>query len=408
MKSTINELSLLITDDSTTQREYARDLCQSLGVTQLHDAANGVDALSVLQEHPVDIVMVDLEMPVMDGVELIRSIAQKKYASSVIILSAKDPILIASVGTMAEADGLHVLGTFQKPLLPDVLECSLLRFIQDNKPENRNLQVAAEQEVTAVELSHAITNHEITLAFQPKLTVQGLLLRGVEALARWKHPTKGIISPGIFIPLAERHGLIDALTRYLLQKAFEHKRRWQQYGLRFHLAFNLSPLSLADADMVDWLLKMTQDFGVAPADVTFEITENALLGELASAIRTLARLRLKGFHIAIDDYGTGFANAQQLSRVPATELKIDRSLVHRVASRPQQYTILASTVTLAKNLNLTTVAEGVETEEDFLVLQELGVDLVQGYYFSKPLFADDLLAWVKTGISEMRRRYNKH
>lgn len=407
MKSDINELSVLIADDSITQRQYARELCLGLGVKDVYDAANGVDALAVLQQYPVDVVLIDLEMPVMDGVELIRSIAQKKFASSVIILSAKDPILIASVGTMAEADGLHVLGTFQKPLLPDVLECSLLRFIQDSKIDPHANQESFQQEVTAVELGHALANGEVTLAFQPKLTVQGLLLRGVEALARWKHPQKGMISPAVFIPLAERHGMIDLLTRNLLEQAFTHKKIWQQYGLRFHLAFNLSPLSLADAGMVDWLTALAASYNIAPAEVTFEVTENALLGELASAIRTLARLRLKGFHIAIDDYGTGFANAQQLSRVPATELKLDRSLVHRAASRPQQHTILASTVALAKNLNLTTVAEGVETKEDFLVLVALGVDLVQGYYFSKPLYADDLMVWVKTGLTQLRRQQDK-
>ena len=131
MKSLISELSVLVTDDSLTQRQYAKELCKDLGVMDLHEAANGVDALQVLDARSVDVVLIDLEMPVMDGVELIRSMAQKKFVSSVIILSAKDPILIASVGTMAEADGLHVLGTFQKPLLPDALECSLLRFIQD-------------------------------------------------------------------------------------------------------------------------------------------------------------------------------------------------------------------------------------------------------------------------------------
>lgn len=403
MKSVISELSVLVTDDSLTQRQYAKGLCQELGVKSLFDAANGADALDVLDANTVDVVLIDLEMPIMDGVELIRSIAQKKLNSSVIILSAKDPILIASVGTMAEADGLHVLGTFQKPLLPDALECSLLRFLQDTRVAVEPKK-SAEIEVTALELSQALANNELTLAFQPKLTVQGLLLRGVEALARWRHPTKGLISPAVFIELAERHGMIDALTHYLLEEAFRHKRTWQQYGLRFHLAFNLSPLSLADSDMVDWLCKMAEDYGIAPAEITFEITENALLGELASAIRTLARLRLKGFHIAIDDYGTGFANAQQLSRVPATELKIDRSLVHRAATRPQQRTILASTVDLAKNLNLTTVAEGVETEEDFKILHDLGVDLVQGYYFAKPLFADDLLLWVKNGLSQLRRK----
>lgn len=403
MKGNIHELSVLVTDDSLTQRQYAQDLCRDLGIADLHGAANGVDALQTLGEKPIDVVLIDLEMPIMDGVELIRAIAQKKLGVSVIILSAKDPILISSVGTMAEADGLHVLGTFQKPLLPDALECSLLRFLHDSKLAQSEHQLTPESEVTATELGEAMTNGQITLAFQPKLTVQGLLLRGVEALARWRHPVKGMISPGVFIPLAERHGLIDALTRNLLEQAFRNKRTWQQYGLRFNLAFNLSPLSLADMDIVEWLCSMAEEYGIPPNEITFEITENALLGELASAIRTLARLRLKGFHIAIDDYGTGFANAQQLSRVPATELKIDRSLVHRSAARPQQQTIFSSTVELAKKLQLSTVAEGVETEEDFQILIAPGVDLVQGFYFSKPLFPEDLLVWIKTGLSQLRR-----
>ncbi len=403
MSSVFSELSVLITDDSLTQRQYAKEICQELGVNSLYDAANGVDALEVLGTKEVDVILIDLEMPIMDGVELIRSIAQRKFSSSVIILSAKDPILIASVGTMAEADGLNVIGTFQKPLLPDALQCSLLRFMHDHKAHTEP-KPTNDFEVTPLELSQALANRELTLAFQPKLTVSGLLLRGVEALARWRHPMKGMVSPAMFIGLAERHGMIDKLTYYLLEEAFKHKRSWQQYGLRFHLAFNLSPLSLADADLVDWLCKIADDYGIAPTDITFEVTENALLGELASAIRTLARLRLKGFHIAIDDYGTGFANAQQLSRVPATELKIDRSLIHNVALRPQQKTILASTVDLAKNLKLTTVAEGVETEEDYKVLRALGVDLVQGYYLSKPLYPDDLLTWVKTGLSQLRRQ----
>lgn len=406
MKGNIHELSVLVIDDSLTQRQYAQELCLDLGVVDLHGAANGADALQVLDKHTMDVVLIDLEMPIMDGVELIRSIAQKKLPVSVIILSAKDPILISSVGTMAEADGLHVLGTFQKPLLPDALECSLLRFIHDAKIAQSEPRLAPDHEVTATELSDALRNGQITLAFQPKLTVQGLLLRGVEALARWRHPEKGMISPGVFIPLAERHGLIDVLTRNLLEQSFQHKKTWQQYGLRFNLAFNLSPLSLADTDIVEWLCSMAEKYDIPTNEITFEITENALLGELASAIRTLARLRLKGFHIAIDDYGTGFANAQQLSRVPATELKIDRSLVHRAAARPQQQTIFASTVELAKKLNLTTVAEGIETEEDYQVIIELGVDLVQGFYFSKPLFPDDLLAFIKTGLSQLRKQHS--
>jgi EAL domain-containing protein (putative c-di-GMP-specific phosphodiesterase class I) len=403
MKTAVNELSVLVADDSITQRMHAQALCADLGVTDVQGATDGRDALKIMLAHKFDVALIDLEMPIMDGIELLRSIAQEKCVKSVIILSAKDPILIASVGTMAEADGLHVLGTFQKPLQRDLLETSLLRFVRDLKSCEPG-EPLPHSDVTVIDLCAALDADEITLAYQPKLTVQGLILRGVEALARWRHPQKGTISPGVFIPLAERHGLIDTLTRELLLKAFKQKQAWQQMGLRFHLAFNLSPLSLADPSLSDWLSELAQEHAIPPDEVTLEVTENALLGELACAIRTLARLRLRGFNIAIDDYGTGFANAQQLSRVPATELKVDRSLVHHVATRPQQRTILASTVDLAKNLSLITVAEGVETIEDYKILMELGVDQVQGFYFSKPLYPDDLVEWLKTGLSRVRRQ----
>lgn len=233
-------------------------------------------------------------------------------------------------------------------------------------------------------------------------------MRGVEALARWQHSDKGFISPAYFIPLAERHGVIGTLTRHLLLKALQQKRIWQQHGLKFHLAFNLSPLSLADPQMADWMTQLVTGHDIHPSDITLEVTENALLGELACAIQTLARLRLKGFNIAIDDYGTGFANAQQLSRVPATELKLDRSLVDRVAARPQQRTILGSTVELAKNLKLSTVAEGVETREDFQVLRELGVDQVQGFYFARPMPAQRLISWLHQDLNRCREELNNH
>lgn len=405
MKTCIAELNLLIVDDSIAQRQYAQKICGDLGLHNVHHAENGIAALKIFQEKKIDVVLIDLEMPVMDGIELIRAIAQHHVATSVIIVSAKDPILISSVGTMAEADGLHLLGTFQKPLQMDLLKCSLLLFIQNSLAKQYPTETNPIEEITAVELCEAICNNEITLAYQPKLTVKGLLLRGVEALARWKHPVKGQIPPCTFIPLAERHGLIDALTRNIIETAFAQKKQWQELGLVFHIAVNLSPLSLSDKEIVEWLINLSKEYDIAPQDITFEITENALLKELASAIHTLARLRLKGFNIAIDDYGTGFANAQQLSRVPATELKLDRSLVHNAAIHPQQLTILASSIELAKKLKMQTVAEGAETIEDYNILVELGADQVQGFYFSKPLYPPEFLTFVKNGLNNIRQQH---
>lgn len=395
----MSQLNLLVVDDSDTQRQFALTLCQEIGVHQLRDARNGALALEQLRHQRADVVMVDLEMPVMDGVELIRHIAQESLAHAVIILSAKDPVLVASVGTMAEADGLAVLGTFNKPLNQDLLRCGLKQLSRISAPK----AVTALREVTPAQLSHALQAGYLTLHYQPKLTGKGLLMKGVEALARWHDPQQGNISPAQFIPVAERHGLIGNLTRHLLEVALTQKQQWQKRGINFNVAFNLSPLSLAEPGLVDWIAGITARHGIPPQELTLEVTENALLGELASSIQTLARLRLKGFSIAIDDYGSGFANAQQLSRVPATELKIDRTLVHNAATRPQQHTILQNTVAMARQLQLVTVAEGVENREDFELLRQLKVELIQGYFLAKPMPWDQLIPWMQKDLAQLRK-----
>lgn len=395
----MTQLNLLVVDDSDTQREFALGLCRDIGVQQLRDASNGALALDQLRHQRADVVMVDLEMPVMDGVELIRYIAQESLARAVIILSAKDPVLVASVGTMAEADGLTVLGTFNKPLNQDLLRCGLKQLSTITAPK----AVVTQTEVTPAQLSTALQAGHLTLHYQPKVTSKGLLLKGVEALARWHDPQLGMISPAQFIPVAERHGLIGPLTRYLLEVMLTRKQEWQKRGIGFNVAFNLSPLSLAEPGLVEWISGITARHGIPPQELTLEVTENAVLGELASSIQTLARLRLKGFNIAIDDYGSGFANAQQLSRVPATELKIDRTLVNQAATRPQQKTILQNIVSMAHALQLVTVAEGVESHEDFDLLRSLNVELIQGYFLAKPMPGDQLISWMQKDLAQMRK-----
>jgi EAL domain-containing protein (putative c-di-GMP-specific phosphodiesterase class I) len=367
------------------------------------EASNGKIAIDMLKKEKYDLAFVDLEMPVMDGVELVRIIAAEKLVEAVIILSSKDPALILSVGTMAENDGLTVLGTFKKPIQQDYLKTSLIRL---SKTKPKIEQTKNKSSLVAEDLLKAIQNKEITLYFQPKLTTKGILLKGVEALARWQHSQHGFISPVEFIEVAERFGLISPLTEYLFELALQQKKDWKNHGLQFHLSFNLSPLSLTEPGLVDKIAERVEYYGLSPQEFVLEITENAIASEVSTAIAALAKLRLKGFTIAIDDYGTGFANAQQLSRVPATELKIDRILVDNVTTKPQQQAILKSTINLAKDLNLVTVAEGVEHFEDFLFLRNLEVDLVQGYYFAKPMNKDQLEKWLQADIINLRKQVN--
>ena len=396
------EFSVLVVDDSRVQCDHAVDTCRAAGASDITAASQGMEALSLLRQQPKDIVLIDLEMPVMDGVELISYIATEHLAKAIIVLSAKDTALIASVGTMAEAEGLAVLATIKKPVSKELLEKSFAQFyvktVTNKAIENSAL------DIESTDLAQAICNSEFELHYQPKLTTKGLLLKGVEALARWKHPVHGYIPPVHFIHEAEQKGLIGILTYHLLELALKQKMEWQKRGLVFNLAFNLSPLSLSNADFADWMFNLVSGYQIKPSDLTLEVTENILLGDVAKSIQTLARLRLRGFCIAIDDYGTGFANAEQLSRVPATELKLDRTMIDGASSKSQLKTILASTVRLAADLGLTTVAEGVETAADFEVLQELGVDMVQGYYFAKPITGESLPAWIVAELKHLREK----
>jgi len=398
-------LKILVVDDSEVQRNHVMGMCLEHGLSQVIGATDGAHAVEKLKEECFDLVFIDLEMPVMDGVTLVRKIAKEKLAQAVIILSSKDPSLISSIGTMAESDGLNVLGTFQKPMQGNDLLSSIKRLSQNIKKEEQH---KIYNRIDSSDLSAGIKEKQITLFYQPKLTCKGLLLKGVEALARWQHPTLGFVSPVEFITAAEQFGIISELTHYLFEIALKQKVQWRDHGINFHIAFNLSPLSLADEDLADKIASQVELHNIEPKEIVLEVTENAICGEISSAIETLAKLRLKGFKLAIDDYGTGFANAQQLSRVPATELKLDRVLVDNVATRPQQLAILKSTVNLAKELGLNTVAEGVESFEDFQQILNLGVDLVQGYYFAKPMSSTTLVSWLKNDLAQIRHElYDK-
>ncbi|WP_286269758.1 EAL domain-containing response regulator [Thalassotalea hakodatensis] len=396
----MNKTKVLVVDDSKVQRNHVIELCRQQGVINIESAENGQVALDMLTANQFDLVFIDLEMPVMDGVELVSQIAERKLVGAVIILSSKDPSLILSIGTMAESDGLSVVGTFQKPMKEEDLAISLNRMTNDFVKVSKKI---VNEELTKEDLLRAMVNREITLYYQPKLTVKGLLLKGVEALSRWPHPERGMISPVQFIDAAERFGVISQLTEYLFDIALHEKKQWQERGLNFHLSLNLSPLSLADQHLAERIFNQVQRYNIAPKDVVLEVTENALSGEVSKAIQTLATLRLKGFNLAIDDYGTGFANAQQLSRVPSTELKLDRILVDNVSTNPHQQAILKSTVALSKDLQLTTVAEGVEYLDDYKFIYQLDVDLVQGYYFAKPMAPSDLIDWIKHELGEHRK-----
>jgi len=394
------DLCVMVVEDSAVQRLHAVDLLVNLGVGKTLEAENGRHALDVLGQGTLpDILVTDLEMPDMDGVELIRHVAERHLVQAIIVVSSRETTLLSTVETMAQEHGLTVLGIAQKPLSYDNLNALISRYRHDETPSGAAHHA---RRIDAADLRAAIAQRQLVLHFQPKVTTHSGVMRGVEALVRWQHPVYGLVAPADFIPIAEEEGVIDELTDWVLETALKQLRDWHARGLSISVAVNLSAKSLSTPDLADRIAAVTSRIGIEPKYLLLEITETAVMSDLALSLGTLARLRLKGFGLSIDDFGTGFSSMQQLSRIPFTELKIDRSLVHGASEKPHLHVMLQSTIEMGKKLHLTTVAEGVENPSDWQLVRLLGCDVGQGFYVSKPMPGDALAGWLKQGTHHLR------
>jgi diguanylate cyclase (GGDEF)-like protein len=253
------------------------------------------------------------------------------------------------------------------------------------------------------DLRRAIAADELFLVYQPKVDLQTGYCKGVEALVRWRHPQRGVLSPDAFLDLAEKSGQMRKLTLAVLDQALADQASWHAQGLPLELAVNLSPSNLRDPRLVKDLQRMLHTHGVDASTLVLEITENVLIVDEAQAAETVAELGALGVALAIDDFGTGHSSLTRLRDLPLAELKIDRSFVTRMHDTPDDEKIVLSTIQLAHSLGLAVVAEGAETPDVIRRLTELGCDMGQGYVFSRPLESDGLVDWARVhGVSTPR------
>ncbi|AVT13467.1 EAL domain-containing response regulator [Paracidovorax avenae] len=382
--------SVLVVDDSTPQRQHAVRLCHDLGIGQVLEACHGRQALEMIgtMDPQPSLVVVDLEMPEMDGIELIEALQQQGLRIPILLLSAHGDALLDSVQSL----GTSVVRGLHKPLASGDLQTVLEEVLSPSAPVAERRR-APRMPIDAAMLEQAIREGGITPHFQPKADTRTGMLRGVEALARWNHPVLGMVPPDEFIPLAESAGLIHALTLSMMERSFLQCAAWQSRGMRLTLSINLSPQLLASPDIVNEICARQLRYGLAPSQLMLEVTEGSMVETSSAAHSALVRLRLKGFGLSIDDYGTGFSSLQQLSRIPFSELKIDRSFVHGAHRRKSLRVILESALDLARRLNLSTVAEGVEHLEDWRLLQDFGCTSAQGWLIAKAMPGEDLPTW---------------
>ncbi len=239
----------------------------------------------------------------------------------------------------------------------------------------------------------ALINNRLHMVYQPKVSLADGSLKRVEALVRWHDPKIGMVPPSRFVPLAERHGLIDDLTHWGLRTALRQWLAWQEQGIDTCIAFNISALSLDQLDFPDLVERMCRALGVPTERLVLELTEGATQ-PLATLMDTLTRFRIKGIGLAIDDFGTGYSTLMQLRQLPFTELKIDRFFITDATTSPDSALIVKCMVELAHGLGMTCTAEGVETADQLAMLCTMNCDVAQGYLIAKPLEPSTLRAWL--------------
>ncbi len=378
-------LTALVVDDEPIQRQIASRLLRTLSVGEVIETDDGAHALDIIRTRgpEVDLVLCDLDMPKMDGMEFIRRLSDVTPTPALIINSSHRAEILDSVGRMGTAYGLRVLGSLEKPLTRKALG-SLLEKVQADGAH----APGPTDEQSDLDLALCLSQNRFKPYFQPKLRFADNRIAAAEALIRLDMGDGVVLTPHRFIPDLIAQGLITEATLALLSTTLAAMGDWNQSEMRPHISVNLSAESLDDLDFGSELHRLVTAAGINPRDITFEIVESEIARDLRRSLENTSRLRMLGFGLSIDDFGTGFSSLEQLGTLPFTELKVDRSFVNGICDSPQKQAMVTSTVRMAKDLNLTVVAEGIETDDEARFLEDAGCDYGQGYWLSRPLPAN--------------------
>ena len=386
-------LRVLLVDDDVFMLQLLKEMLQKLGIHNIFTATDGKAALTIMDgaNLPMQLLICDLNMPGMDGIEFFRHLAARRFPGWLIISSGSDTRLLKTVGNLLEAHHLRILDILHKPLKQSQLLNALIK-VAESTPTDNNLYL---QKLSLEEVRTGILEGQVETYFQPQVSVTDGQITGAECLARWRHPTKGIVPPLAFISVAEEHGLIDALTMVIFRKAMQHHGEWTRQGHNLKISINVSMDNLDRLDLPEQFADITRQEGVDIKNVMLEMTESRLMSNLTASLDIITRLRLKGFGLSIDDFGTGYSSMEKLHQLPFTELKIDRAFVFGAAGDAAARAIMDLSVQMGRALDMRVVAEGAETREDWDLVTASGCDELQGYVVSKPMPAAEFINWKK-------------
>jgi len=387
-------LHFLVAEADPAQRRALVEALAQLGATRVTEVPDAPMVLRTLQagfSPKVDVAIVDLALGGMDAMELLRATAALQSKLRLIVTGDQPAGVLFSVETLIQAHGVDLLGTIAKPVSAAKLK-ALLDNYQPPKPARTPVPGPS---FGFADVGVGLQRRQFEPFFQPKIELATGQVTGLEIFARWRHPEHGVLGPGAFIEALQQNKRVDFLDWTMIELSVEHCRRFHDQGIPISISLNLAPATLAQPDFVRQIAACMKRHGVLPDYLSFEMTESSILDFDVDFIERLVRLRMMGFGLAIDDYGTGRSNLQLLARIPFSELKIDRSFVDGASKKRPLGTVLKSCLGLAHSLDRKSCAVGVETRQDWDFLLGLGCTYAQGYHIANPMAAEAFPGWLE-------------
>lgn len=398
-----SEHKIIVIDDDNFMIKIVTRLLASMGQNDVNSATNGKAAVKLMAGDKFDLVISDLNMPGMDGIELLRHMADMEHRPSVILMSGVDKKILTSAERLAKVHQLSLLGTMAKPVKRDELE----RLIGKLEAKSEVAERYRSKRLSAEEVKEGISDGRITVFMQPKIAALTDVVVGAEALARWKNDDGSILAPVAFVPVAEENGLMTELTDAVMDSVFEIMGDWPAIANNLKVSINVSIDNLTDVGFANHLVAKAKAANISLDRLSLEVTETKVMENLKEPLDILTRLGMQGIGLAIDDFGTGAAGFSNLQDLPFTELKIDRCFVHGASRDADKMTILQSIFAVAKRFEIQTVAEGVELQDDWDLVASMGCDLIQGYIIAKPMPSDKFIEWLIKHYTEYDEAYTR-
>ncbi|WP_339495445.1 EAL domain-containing response regulator [Pseudomonas sp. RA_105y_Pfl2_P56] len=377
--------SILIVEDHPFQQLYLQNLFNALGNFHLEFAAEGRAALACLKQHDFDLVLTDLLMPGMDGVQFIQGLAASGSKPALAIMSAASRRMLMSASLAARNLGVKVIGVISKPV-----KSAALRNLTDQLGNLRQATLPLPgPQIDHLAILGALDTGELHAWFQPKKSLANGRIVAAEALVRWLHPEHGVLLPALFLPALRAFDLEERLLWCVLEQAIKAQAQWRMRGYVIPVSINLPTHLLNSPDLADRALEFVLEHHGIPGMICFELMECSMPENISNFYAGACRLRIKGFGLSQDDFGQGYSSYMHLVSTPFTELKIDRALVQGCNDSEELTQALTSIVALGRQLGLTVVAEGVETAQELALLRRIHCSQVQGFLISRAVSSCD-------------------